>query len=118
MAFGAGVSLHEIEPLNRHVKLGVFRVVKQHELAAFGRGNRCRRRLRRPQVKRDQSTEPRNAVIDVDDVVVYFEIAKVGKKRSGARASFFLALDGGAATFKRGLGGFVEQIAFDMDDQV
>jgi hypothetical protein len=42
MAFGAGVSLHQIEPLDRNVKLGVFRVIQQHELAAFGRRDRCR----------------------------------------------------------------------------
>ena len=109
MTFGARIALNEIEPFHGDVKLGVLGVEKQHEFATrlFDQ-LKLLRRLRGSQVQRHQSAKPRDAVIDVHYIVADFQIAKVRKEGRGARASFFLALDRGAATFERRLRRLVE----------
>ncbi len=92
MTFGARISLHQIEPLDRHVKLRFVRVIKQHELAAGRCRGRGDRRRGRSQIERDQSAESRDAVIDMHDEVADFQITKVGEKSCApARVAFSLA---------------------------
>ena len=121
MAFRTGVTLHEIQTLDRHVQFRVLGVVKQHELTA-----RCARGWLKParkqgrsrsQIEHDQSAKPRDPVIDVHDIIVDFQIAKVRKKGRGPRAPLLLAPDGGGASLKCRLGRFIEKIAFDVDYQ-
>ena len=70
MPFRARITLHEIEPLNRHIELCLISVKEQHELA-----------LARLQFQRLQATEARDAVIYVDDIIADFQIAKVRQER-------------------------------------
>ena len=56
-------------------------------------------------------------MIDVHDVVADFQIAKVGKKRRGARPPLLLALNRGDATFQCRLGSFIKQIGLDVNDE-
>ena len=105
----AAVAADQRQARNRHVKLRVLGVEKQHEFATrlFDQ-LKLLRRLRGSQVQRHQSVKPRDAVIDVHYIVADFQIAKVRKEGRGPRASFFLALDRGAATFERRLRRLVE----------
>jgi hypothetical protein len=70
VAFGARITLHEVETLDGNVELRFVSVVKQHELAGSW-----------SKVERLQTAEARDPVIDVDHVIVRLEIAKVGKER-------------------------------------
>ena len=118
MTFRAGVALHEIQALDRHVKLRIVGVVKQHELAAR---SRCQKPARkqgrsRPKIERHQTAKPRDPVIDVHDKVTNFQIAKVRKKSRSPRASLLLTPDCGCASLQRRFGSFIEKIAFNVDD--
>src|SRR5713101_7141693 len=101
MTFRARITLHQIEPLDRNVQLRFLSVIKKHELAARRRRQNCaRRRFSWPEIESDQSTKPRDAVIDVHDIVANFQIAKVRKERRGARASLLLTFDRRRASFE------------------
>src|SRR5205814_8239210 len=76
MTFRARITLHEIEPLDGHVKLRVVRVIEQHKLATLRRSDRWRW-LGRPEIESNQSAKSRDAMIDVHHIVVDFEIAKI-----------------------------------------
>ena len=79
----AAVLLNEIEPLDRDEKLVLARVAELHELL---------RRL--ADVDALEADEHADAVIDVDDQVIDFQIAEVGKEGAcrGASALVSLAL--------------------------
>src|SRR5205085_12563410 len=66
MTFGARITLHQIEPLDRHVQLRFVGVKEQHELAGT-----------RAEIESLQTAETRDAMIDVNDIVVGFQVAKV-----------------------------------------
>ncbi len=76
MTFRARITLHEIEPLDGNVKLRVVRVIEQHELATLRSSDRWRW-LGRPEIESNQSTESRDPMIDVHDIVIDFEVAKI-----------------------------------------
>src|SRR4030095_9215688 len=75
VTLSARIALDQIEPLDRNVKPRFVRVVEQHELAArlFG-GVHLFVCLTWSDIKRDQSAEPRDAVIDVHDKVIDLQI--------------------------------------------
>jgi hypothetical protein len=65
------ISRNEIESLDRHEELRVFGVDQEHELAA-----------RTACVDRLQRIESSDSMIDVNDVIAGFQIAKIGDERT------------------------------------
>ena len=77
LSFRARITLHQIQPLDRNIKLRILRVEEQHKLAAA-----------RAQIQRLQTAKTSDAVVYVDHEVAGFEIAEVGKKRRRLGPSF------------------------------
>ena len=71
---GAGVLLDEIEPLDRDEELVLARVAELHELLR-----------RRADVDALETDEHADAVVDVDDEIVDFQVAEIGEERAGGR---------------------------------
>ncbi len=88
----ARIPLNQVQPLDRRVELRVVGVEEQHELA-----------LTAAEFERLQATEARDAVVDVDDVVVDLQVAEVGEERGGLRLLPFGRAGGGAAHPRRAL---------------
>src|SRR6185295_10667403 len=111
MTFSARVTLHEVETLDGNVELRFVGVIEQHELAGAWANVECL-----------QTAEARDAVVDVDHVIAGLEIAEVGKESSRFRfaPALFTALCtlGAGGLSLNGFGGFVEDVCFDVYDQV
>ena len=98
-----GVFLDEIEPLERNEELVVAGVAELHELLLGRSGGR---RIDGPDREPLQPDESADAVVDVDDEVVEFEVAEVGDERAGGRLAAFVN-----APF------FLEEIGLGKDQQ-
>jgi hypothetical protein len=108
----ARIPLHEVEPLDGHIQLRLFRIKEQHELAAPTGA----------EIERLQAAEAREAVIDMHHVIANFEITKVRQEGGSLRLALLpggcaLSRSQSAMLYGRSVVRLVEQIIFDVDDQ-
>ena len=108
----ARISLHQVHPLDRHEKLRFLGIEEQHKLAAA-----------RAEIERLQATKTPDAMIDVDDKIADFQIAKVRKEGGGLQLLLFRArflcsaVSSDAAPLELGVPRFVKEIALDVNHQ-